>query len=66
MLGTLAILSHFTPGQGANMGSLLCYAVEPRIGGQKNNKDFEVRNVDVKRVIRNLLLPLREPVSLYD
>ena len=48
------------------MGSLLCYAVELRIAGQKNNKDFEVRNVDVKRVIRDLLLPLREPVSLYD
>lgn len=63
LLGTMAILSDFTPGQGLDIGSLLCYAVELRIRGQKKNKDFVVRNIDVKRVIKDLLLPLRDPVS---
>jgi hypothetical protein len=59
LLAQLAILSEFTPGQGALMGTHLCYAVELR-----NKKDeMWVKEADVKRVIKDLLQPLRDPVS---
>lgn len=64
LLVTLAILSECTPGQRSSMGILVCYAVELRVGSGKGKKDLVVRAVDVKRVIRDILKPLRDPVRL--
>lgn len=62
LLATLAILSEFTQGQGLYMGSLLCSAVELRVcSGQGPGKELVVKVADVKRVIKDLLEPLREP-----
>jgi hypothetical protein len=63
-LATLAVLSEFTQGQGAQMGIFLCYAVELRVGTGRLRKDLVVRDTDVKRVVRDLLQPLRDLVSM--
>jgi hypothetical protein len=51
----LAILSEFTPGQAGNVGSLLCCAVELRVGNGRANQALVVKDVDVRRVIRDTL-----------
>jgi hypothetical protein len=60
LLAQLAILSEFTPGQGEMMGTHLCYAVELR----NKKEEMWVKETDVKRVIKDLLQPLRDPVSI--
>jgi len=63
-LATLAVLSEFTPGQGDRMGSFLCSAVELRVGNGRVQKDLWVKEVEIKRVIRDELKPLREPACV--
>jgi len=63
LLAVLAILSEYTQGQGVYMGSLVCYAVEFRVGNGRRDRDLFVNIGDViRRVIRDLLQPLREEV----
>ncbi|KAF2830537.1 hypothetical protein CC86DRAFT_434332 [Ophiobolus disseminans] len=64
MLALLAILSEFTQGQGVYMGTLVCYAVELRVGnGRGPGSDLVVKEADIKRVIKDVLDPLRDPVD---
>jgi hypothetical protein len=60
LLATLAILSELTAGQGDNMGALLGLAVELRIGAGKTKQEFLLKQVDVKRVCRDVTHPVEE------
>ncbi|KAF2036662.1 hypothetical protein EK21DRAFT_83603 [Setomelanomma holmii] len=56
LLAHLTVLSEFALGQGALIGTHLCYAVELR-----NKKDeMRVKEIDVKRIIKDLLMGLSE------
>jgi hypothetical protein len=64
LLATLATLSEFTPGQGAYMGSLLGTAVEARNMDKKLKQGWILREIDIKRVVKDLLHPLRGPAAV--
>jgi hypothetical protein len=59
LLATIAILSEFTAGQADQISSLLCNAVELRVGKSKQQL-LVLKDIDVKRVIRDIMQPVRE------
>jgi hypothetical protein len=59
LLATIAILSEFTAGQADQIGTLLCNAVELRVGKSKQQL-LVLKDIDVKRVIRDIMQPVRE------
>jgi hypothetical protein len=59
LLATIAILSEFTAGQAEQISTLLCNAVELRVGKSKQQL-LVLKDIDVKRVIRDIMQPARE------
>jgi hypothetical protein len=65
LLATIAILSEFTAGQADQIGTLLCNAVELRVGKSKQQL-LVLKDIDVKRVIRDIMQPVREDEGQED
>jgi hypothetical protein len=65
LLAAVVVLSEFMLGQGVNMGSLVCYAVELRVGNGRSKQELVVKEADVKRVMRDLLQPLHGLVCFF-
>jgi hypothetical protein len=64
LLAALAILSEFTPGQGSYMGTQMNSAVELRNADWRvKKKNWVVTEVDVRRVIKELVREVKEDVS---